>query len=460
MEISMSERYLVKKLDKPIDWTVEVPGSKSMTNRALLMAALSEGTVEVEGVLFSDDSRHFLSSLASLGFTLNIEESKKKVTVTGCNGSIPKKVAEINVGSAGTAARFLTAMLGFSDGVYTIQASEQMKKRPMKPLFDLLISVGAEITYLEQEGFLPIRIAGCASKKKMHIDGAEHRERDTLSEGTAKDIVAKPLTLNLDISKSTQFLSALLLISPMIKQGLHIHITSEKTDGSYIRITRKMMAEFGVTVAFDGRDYEVTPQVSYQKSSYVVEPDMSAACYFYAAAAVTGGQAMVRHVHMDNTQGDLKFLDVLQQMGCVIEDTKGGIVVKGPAGGELKGIDIDMNDFSDQALTLAAIAPFADRDVSIRNIGHIRGQESDRIHAIVTELARVGILCEEEADAVTIHPGIPTGGIIETYEDHRVAMAFSIIGLKTEGIWIDNPGCCGKTFEEYFEVLDALNADG
>ena len=427
----MSERYLVKKIEQPIDWKVEVPGSKSMTNRALLMAALSEGTVEVEGVLFSDDSRHFLSSLESLGFTLNIEESKKRVTVTGCNGSIPKKEAEINVGSAGTAARFLTAMLGFSDGIYTVQASEQMKKRPMKPLFDLLIGVGAKITYLEQEGFLPIRIEG---RSYQHA----------------------PLALDLDISKSTQFLSALLLISPMIKQGLHIHITSEKTDGSYIRITRKMMEEFGVAVSFDGRDYEVAPQASYQKHSYVVEPDMSAACYFYGAAAVTGGQALVRHVHMDNTQGDLKFLDVLQQMGCVMEDIPEGIIVKGPAKGKLKGIDIDMNDFSDQALTLAAIAPFADTDVKIRNIGHIRGQESDRIHAIVTELARVGISCEEEADAVTIHPGVPTSGIIETYEDHRVAMAFSLIGLRTEGIWIDNPGCCGKTFEEYFEVLDGL----
>lgn len=427
----MSERYLVKKIEQPIDWKVEVPGSKSMTNRALLMAALSEGTVEVEGVLFSDDSRHFLSSLESLGFTLNIEESKRKVTVTGCNGSIPKKEAEIHVGSAGTAARFLTAMLGFSDGVYTVQASEQMKKRPMKPLFDLLIGVGAKITYLEQEGFLPIRIEGCSYQHA-------------------------PLSLDLDISRSTQFLSALLLISPMVKQGLHIHITSEKADGSYIRITRKMMEEFGVKVAFDGRDYDVAPQASYQKHSYVVEPDMSAACYFYAAAAITGGQALVRHVHMDNTQGDLKFLDVLQQMGCMMVDTTEGIAVKGPAEGKLKGITTDMNDFSDQALTLAAIAPFADGDVGIRNIGHIRGQESDRIHAIVTELARVGIACEEEADAVTIHPGVPTGGIIETYEDHRVAMAFSLIGLRTEGVWIDNPGCCGKTFEEYFEVLDDL----
>lgn len=448
----MGGQYLVKKIDKPIDWTVEVPGSKSMTNRALLLAALSAQTVEVEGVLFSDDSRHFLSSLESLGFTLNIEEKEKKVTVAGCNGRIPKKEAEIHVGSAGTAARFLTAMLGFSDGVYTIQASEQMKKRPMKPLFDLLTGVGAKITYLEQEGFLPVRITGRAYKKVV-----SENERKTGAENVTAGKTKHPaLSLDLDISKSTQFLSALLLISPMVKQGLHIHITSEKTDGSYIRITRKMMEEFGVKVSFDGRDYEVKPQAAYQKRHYVVEPDMSAACYFYAAAAVTDGQALVKHVHMDNTQGDLKFLDVLEQMGCAVTDTAEGIAVTGPADGRLKGIAVDMNDFSDQALTLAAIAPFAESDVRIENIGHIRGQESDRIHAIVTELARIGIGCEEEADAVTIHPGVPHAGTIETYEDHRVAMAFSVIGLLTDGIQIDNPGCCGKTFEEYFEVLDAL----
>lgn len=441
----MKDQYLVKKVKSPINWTVEVPGSKSMTNRALLMAALSEGTVELEGVLFSDDSRHFLSSLAALGFTLDINEQEKKVAVTGCNGTIPKKNAEIHVGSAGTAARFLTAMLGFSDGTYTIQASEQMKKRPMLPLFELLEDAGAGITYLEKEGFLPVRIRGRAYRT------AAQREKD--GQGS---FVRLPIMLDLDISKSTQFLSALLLISPMMKQGLQIHITSEKTDGSYIRITRQMMKAFGVEVAFDGRDYKVAPKAVYRKSHYTVEPDMSAACYFYGAAAVTGGQALVKKVHMDNTQGDLRFLDVLKQMGCEVADTREGIRVTGPFGGALKGITVDMNDFSDQALTLAALAPFAKDCVKITHIGHIRLQESDRIHAIVTELSKLGIRCEEETDAVTVYPGEPKGGIVETYEDHRVAMAFSLIGLRIDGIKIDNPGCCGKTFEEYFLILEEL----
>lgn len=458
----MSERYLVRKTDGPVDWTVEVPGSKSMTNRALLMAALSGGTVELSGVLFSDDSRHFLSSLQALGFEVFIDEERKQVRVRGCGGQIPRKKAEIHVGSAGTAARFLTAMLGFSDGVYTIQASEQMKRRPMMPLFELLEDAGAQITYLEKEGFLPIRIRGRAlnteaqkqmeqqaEQKIQHEDAAEYRM-------TTRQL---PVFLDLDISKSTQFLSALLLVSPMIEQGLHIHITSEKTDGSYIRITRKMMQEFGASVSFDGQDYEVPSKTSYHMEKYAVEPDMSAACYFYAAAAVTGGRALVKNVHSDNTQGDLKFLSVLEQMGCTVTEEPEGIAVQGPAMGQLSGITVDMNDFSDQALTLAAIAPFAGEKVHICHIGHIRQQESDRIHAMVTELTRLGIRCEEEKDAVSIYPGEPKGGVVETYEDHRVAMAFSLIGLRTDGIWIDNPGCCGKTFEEYFKVLDRLTGN-
>ncbi len=310
----MIEKYLVKKITEPVDWKVTVPGSKSMTNRALLMAVLSAGTVRVEGVLFSDDSRHFLACLVALGFTVEIEEEKKCVTVTGCGGRIPRGEAVIDVGSAGTAARFLAAMLGFSDGCYEIRCSAQMKRRPMAELFDLLSGAGAKITFLEEEGHLPVRITGCRYARADKTAGETPRE------------------LSLDITKSTQFLSALLLIAPMVPEGMKIHITSEKTDGSYIRITRKMMQEFGVSVAFDGRDYEVPCRSSYRKETYMVEPDMSAACYFYAAAAVTGGRALVRHVHMDNTQGDLRFLEVLEHMGCTADDTPEGVLVTGPAG--------------------------------------------------------------------------------------------------------------------------------
>ena len=430
----MREQYLVKKIEQPVDWVVEVPGSKSMTNRALLMAALTDGSVELNGVLCSDDSRYFLSSLKSLGFEIEILEKQKKVVVNGCNGTIPNKNAEIYVGSAGTAARFLTAMLGMSDGCYTVQASEQMKKRPMEPLFNLLREAGATVTCLEQEGFLPIRICGRAHSSRTD----------------------EKLTVHLDISKSTQFLSAMLLISPMIKQGLDILITSEKKDGSYIRITRAMLKEAGVDVLFDGSNYSVLEHASYSKKRYLIEPDVSAACYFYGAAALTGGRTVVKNVHSNNSQGDMKFLRVLENMGCMVEETPIGIAVTGPKGGRLSGITVDMNDFSDQALTLAALAPYADAPVRMEHIGHIRLQECDRLHAMATELGRLGISCREEREAITIYPGQPAAGLVETYDDHRVAMAFSLIGLRTEGIVIHDPDCCKKTFENYFELLDKL----
>lgn len=430
----MRDIYKVKRTAAPIDWMVEVPGSKSMTNRALLMAALADGVTTLNGVLFSDDSRNFLSSLQALGFLVEADEAAKVVRVEGQNGRIPVTKGEIYVGSAGTAARFLTAMLAMAEGTFVVNASEQMKKRPMRPLFEVLQSMGAEITSLEREGFLPVRIRGIGGRLPAH----------------------EMCRLKLDISESTQFLSALLLVSPMVKQGLRIEITSERRDGAYIRITRRMMEQFGAAVSFDGTNYTIQAGTAYRSGSCQIEPDVSAACYFYAAAALTGGRAVVRHVTRECMQGDLKFLDLLAQMGCAVRDTPDGIEVRGVEGGRLKGVTVDMKDFSDQAMTLAALAPFADGDVRIANIGHIRLQESDRIHAIVTELSRLGVSCEEEADAITIHPGIPKPAVVQTYDDHRMAMAFALIGLRTEGIQIADPMCCRKTFEDYFAVLDRL----
>jgi 3-phosphoshikimate 1-carboxyvinyltransferase len=405
-----------------------------MTNRALLMAALADGRTRLSGVLFSDDSRNFLGSLVSLGFEVRADEGAKTVEVTGLNGRIPRKDGEIYVGSAGTAARFLSAMLALSEGTYIINCSEQMKKRPMKPLFDVLAGMGAEITYLEGEGFLPIRIKGVGN----HID---------------KDNIYQ---VKLDISKSTQFLSALLLVAPMLKQGINIEITSERKDGSYIRITRRMMEKLGVNVLFDGTNYRLEKDSVYSVGDYRIEPDVSAACYFYGAAALTGGRAVVKGVTWECMQGDLKFIKLLGEMGCAVNDTPFGIEVKGPKEGRLRGISVDMKDFSDQAITLAALAPFADGDVRIENIGHIRLQESDRLHAIAAELGNLGISCEEGEDFVTIHSGIPHAGLVHTYDDHRMAMGFSLIGLRVEGIEIDDYKCCGKTFGEYFQLLDEL----
>ncbi len=422
----------IKKVNHPVRGSVSVPGSKSMTNRALLMASLATGETTLNGVLFSDDSRYFLKCLQSLGFELIISEEEKKVTINGTGGVIPNKSGEIYVGSAGTAARFLTAMLAFSDGEYIIQSSEQMKARPMKPLFDALTTLGASFTYLEKEGFLPVLVRG---------RGLNH---------------TKNLTVGIDISKSTQFLSALMMTAPMLHANLTIHITSEKKDGAYIRITRRMMEEYGAIVTFDGADYYINVGQKYNADIRQIEPDVSAACYFWAVALLTGGSVLVKHIHHTSMQGDMKFLHVLEKMGAIVEDLEEGICVIGPKNGVFEGIDIDMNDFSDQTMTLAAIAPFAKTKTTIRNVAHIRLQESNRILAIVTELKRMGIVCQETEDGIVIEVGVPKPADIQTYDDHRMAMAFALVGLHVEGIKICNPQCCRKTFENYFEVLEKL----
>lgn len=426
-------QYKVKTVGHPLNCTVEVPGSKSITNRALLMAALSDGECTLHGVLFSDDSRHFLTSLIALGYIIEVNEVDKFVIIHGKGGKIPKKEAVINVGSAGTAARFLTAMLALSDGTYTIEASEQMKKRPMRPLFKALSSMGAEFTFLEKEGHLPVCVKGAAF-------GGNRPEYE----------------VEVDISESTQFLSALLMVAPMLEKGLKIHITSKKTQGSYIRITTKMMHQFGCNVIHEGSVYEIAAGERYTPGTYQIEPDVSAACYFYAAAALTGGHVIVKNVHSTSMQGDMKFIDVLKQMGCAVTEEREGICVTGPKDAVYKGIDIDMNDFSDQTMTLAVLAPFAQTPTYIKNIGHIRLQESDRIHAIVTELKKLGVEVKEEESAILINPGKVQPGVVDTYDDHRMAMAFALLGIRAEGIVIDNCECCKKTFEDYFRVLDRV----
>ncbi len=421
-------KYKVKILKRNKKIEVDVPGSKSITNRALLMASLSKGRTVLKNVLFSDDSRYFLQALEDLGFEIEVNEPDKTVIVFGTGGIIPRDNVVIYTGSAGTASRFLTAMLGLSGGSYTVNASEQMKKRPMKPLFQALEQLGVQFEYLEREYFLPVKILG----KK---------------EGKQKAV--------LDIETSSQPLSALLMTGPMLPE-LEICVTGKKKTGSYVDITRRMMSAFGCTTDFDGVSYFIRKGSSYQKEEYQIEPDVSAACYFYGIAALTGGSAIVRNVHTDTLQGDIQFTKVLEKMGCDVEETGQGIQVSAPKSGVLHGVTVDMNHFSDQALTLAALAVFADAPVKITNIGHIRLQECDRIQAISENMKRLGIRCDEGSSEITIYPGNTKTAEIETYEDHRVAMAFTLVGLGRKGITILNPMCCKKTFENYYEIIESL----
>lgn len=421
-----NDTYKVKKVEKPHDIETRVPGSKSITNRALLLAALAEGTSVLHGVLFSDDSRYFMQALYDLGFPIHIDETNEIVTIEGFGGKIPKEEAEIYVGSAGTAARFLTAFLGLSKGKYRITASEQMKKRPMKELLVALEEMGSEIFYEEEEYCFPFIIGNFECKMSK---------------------------VSIDIDKSSQFLSALLISSVLLPQNFMIKIMGSH-GMSYVSMTMRMMQQFGVGVerTITGA-YRRKDDYGYLATEYHIEPDVSAACYFYALSPVLFVKVKVKNVHMNCLQGDIKFLKVLVRMGCRIEDEDDGVLLIPPKDKFLGG-SFDLSSFSDQALTLAAIAPFAKSKVCIMNIGHIRYQECDRIHAILHNLSKMGIAAIEQGDNLFILPGTPTVCEVETFDDHRVAMAFSLVGTLVDGIAIQNPNCTRKTFEKYFEVLE------
>lgn len=408
---------------------VKVPGSKSITNRALLLATLAEGISTLRGVLFSDDSRHFLQCIQDLGFETEVDEAGRMVTVRGLGGAVPRERAGLYVGSAGTAARFLTAFLGLSRGVYHMDASEQMRRRPMAPLLRSLEELGCEISYDGEavEGHFPFTLQGHGFRKEQ---------------------------ISVNIDSSSQFLSALLIASCLCEKDFTTHI--EGTHGmAYIEMTLRMMEQFGVCAQrlSDGAFLTRAGQ-HYRAMDYRIEPDASAACYFYAMSPLLGVPVRVGHVHFDSLQGDVAFLRLLEKMGCRAEDTAQGILLTPPADGVFHGITADMSACSDQAITLAAIAPFADGPTAITGIGHIRFQESDRIAAIAAELTRMGIRCEEREDSIMIYPGTPAPSLVKTYDDHRMAMGFSLTGLRSPGIVIDHPGCCRKTFEDYFEVLE------
>lgn len=437
----MEQSYEVRKWNPKSPVKVTVPGSKSITNRALMLAAISEKTCVLEGVLFSDDSRAFLSCLTELGFHVLVEEENKRVTIKGEGGNIPNRRAAINVRSAGTAARFLTVMLALAGGDYELQSSAQMAKRPMQPLLSVLEQGGAVFEYLGEEGHFPFR---------MH----------------AHDLQMKQVEI--DTSLSSQFASALLMAGSLLPDGLRIRMTGSRTAGSYIQMTLAMMKQFGMTVKEEKagtadqeqpvRVYDIPGKQRFGLERYPVEPDLSGAAYFYSLALLFGVDVLVYGVHRPSLQGDMRYVELLAKLGARMEDTEEGLWLRGNGLTHYPGIRVDMKDFSDQTMTLAAVSVFADSLTEIVNIGHIRFQESDRMAAILTELTRMGIRCEEMKDeeGIRIYPGEPEPARIQTYEDHRMAMAFTLIGMRAGGMVIDHPECCAKTFENYFDVIDSL----
>lgn len=430
----MEETYRVRKIEGIREIRVRVPGSKSITNRALLLAALSNKRCTLHGVLFSDDSRGFLDCLMKLGFYVEIREAEQEVTIQGEGGKIPNRSGEIDVRSAGTAARFLTVMLAFAGGDYELTASPQMCRRPMQPLLDLLAGAGAEITYRGESGHFPFHLTS---------DGLLMEE------------------VSIDTGISSQFASALMMSGIILKGGLKVRLSGGRMEGAYIKLTFNIMKQFGIPIRCEENGYMVPAMENFGLAEYLIEPDVSGACYFYAMAPLLRTSVIVKDVHMDCLQGDIKFLEALKNIGCDLKEESEGLMVDGRKLEQYPGSTLSMKDFSDQTMTMAALAPFATSPTLIKNIGHIRMQESDRLNAILTELNRMGISCSEvpEEDGLIIYPGEIREAEVETYEDHRMAMAFTLIGLKAGGIAIKNPECCKKTFENYFQIIDEMIAE-
>jgi 3-phosphoshikimate 1-carboxyvinyltransferase len=418
---------LIEPIGRPLTGTVNVPGSKSLTARALVVAVLADGVTRLTGASLGEDSRHFAGALRTLGFDVRVDATRAEILVSGCGGSIPTHTGALFVGNAGTAARFLTALLTLGDGEWEVDGDARMRERPIGHLVDALGQLGARVD--ATGGCPPVRVVGSG-----------------LRGGSAR----------VDGSVSSQFISALLMVAPYADRPVALDVSGTLRSRPYVDMTMTVMRAFGVDVTRIGdRAFTVSPARYHSPGTYPIEPDASAASYFFAAAAICGGHVIVRGISITSHQGDVGFLECLQSMGCTVTAVDDGVRVG--RGERLHGIDVDMRDIPDTAQTLAAIAPFACTPTRIRGIETARVKETDRIAATCAELARLGVEVEEHADGMTILPCarlMPAR--VRTYGDHRMAMAFALIGLRAPGVEIENPQCVSKTFPDFFEVLETL----
>jgi 3-phosphoshikimate 1-carboxyvinyltransferase len=420
----------------PIAATVRVPGSKSVTNRALLLAALADGPSQLTNALFADDTLIFAQALRDLGFEVGLDKANAGMAVRGAAGRIPAGKAEIHVGSAGTAARFLTAFLALGQGEFLIDGDPRMRERPMAGLIGALQSLGAQIENESESEGLPLRIRAAG------LRGGPVRMKGNVS---------------------SQFVSALLMVAPYAQSPVVIDVVGALSSRRYVELTLAMMSDFSVHVG--GRDkgrFEIQPGRYRPQPNYRVEADASSASYFFAAAAILGGRVRVEDLSRHSWQADVAFVDVLGQMGCLVESGEDFIEVTGPGqdprdSPKLRGVGVDLGDLPDTAQTLAAIAPFASSPTRIRGIASSRQKETDRIGATCAELTRLGVIVEQHPDGLTVHPcDKMRPASVRTYNDHRMAMAFALIGLRVPGMIIENPGCVSKSFPAFFDVLDTL----
>lgn len=413
-----------------VSGSVTLPGSKSLSNRILLLAALAEGTTEVHNLLDSDDIRHMLGALAQMGVTVTLNDDKTVATVKGCRGQLNTPSEPLFLGNAGTAYRPLTAVLAATPGRFELVGEPRMEERPIGHLVDAMNILGANIQYLKNVDYPPLLIEGCALKGgEVEIDG----------------------------SISSQFLTALLMAAPLFEGDTSVRIKGDLVSKPYIDITIGVMAQFGVEVVNDNyQTFTVKGQQTYQSPKRImVEGDASSASYFIAAAAISGGEIEINGVGKQSVQGDIGFANVMEQVGAEIDWYDEKLVVRK---GVLKGVDIDANAIPDAAMTLATVALFAEGPTAIRNIYNWRVKETDRLSAMATELRKVGAEVVEGHDYIEITPPA-TFNItdIDTYNDHRIAMCFSMVAVGGHEIIINDPGCTAKTFPTFFSVLESVS---
>jgi len=420
-------------LKKPPEATIRVPGSKSITNRALIMGALSDPIqgCEIHGALCSEDTEIMIAALRELGFSVRTDWEKSWIHVKrGSHESpIPAEKADLFVGNSGTSMRFLTALVSLGHGVYRLDGVARMRERPMSDLLRALRQLGVEACSERGDGYPPIVVYGGGLKGgKASISG----------------------------KVSSQFLSGLLMAVPLACEDTCIEVDGVLVSRPYVDMTVRMMREFGVRVDVEGTNHLFVPcNQWYQSRQYEVEPDATAAGYFFGAAAITNGEVRVLSLHPRGLQGDIQFVHVLRRMGCDII-SRCGATEFSLTGEHLYGIEVDMNDISDCVMTLGAVACFAEGPTTIRNVAHIRHKETDRLTALANELRKVGAEVDEFPDGLKITPRPLHGAEIETYNDHRMAMSMALIGLKVPGIVIRNPGCVAKTYPQFFDDLELL----
>ena len=415
---------LLRTASGPLDAVVTVPGSKSIANRALVCAALADGVSTLRGVPPGDDTQAMVRCLSDLGIALSVEG--EEAAVTGSSGRLRPGLVRLDAMLAGTTSRFVTAVAALAEGPVTVDGAPPLRRRPMGPLHDALTKLGAGV---DSDGHLPVTVRG------------------PLRRGGRIDVAG-------DVS--SQFLTALMLIGPLLEGGLHLHPTTPLVSAPYLSVTAEVMAAFGVAGVRVGEDHIDVPEGRYAGIVFDIEPDASSASYPLAMAAVAGGRVEVSGLHRHSLQGDAAFVDLLARMGCTVGDGRSGLAVERDPQMPLHGVDVDMAGISDLVPTLAVVAATAATPTTIGGVGFIRQKESDRLGDLAAELTKLGARVHVEPDGLHVEPATLHGAELATHDDHRLAMAFGVLAAAVEGVSVDDPDVVTKSWPDFWSVRETI----